>query len=272
MVGIITKTDVVRQIAHCQGVSCTMSATAVMTRDVTYCHPSDVLQDVLSIMKERGFVHIPIIDQDSRPAGVLNVAARSELDLISHHPHLRNAPRKPDMKTEAFPAPTSGENVAKPKRAEICKETGRGFRKAHAIMKHKIRSPNPRARSLRRLWTSFGIGRHKYELLFHEQINFSNLADAEAHTDRHVDQSRRDMIPEARRRGREGQYPGVNCASIGPNQAKAVAIDSPAANGQHRTMTRWHRFGKLSKRNALRQIGAAGYGLILSHSLSPLAN
>jgi CBS domain-containing protein len=73
MVGIITKTDVVRQIAHCQGSRCTTAVAAVMTRDVTSCHPSDVLQDVLSIMKERGLVHIPIIDQDSRPAGVLNV-------------------------------------------------------------------------------------------------------------------------------------------------------------------------------------------------------
>jgi CBS domain-containing protein len=72
MVGVIT-TDIVRQIAHCQGISCTMPATTVMTPDVTYCHPSDVLQDVLSIMKERGFVHIPIVDQDSRPSGVLNV-------------------------------------------------------------------------------------------------------------------------------------------------------------------------------------------------------
>jgi hypothetical protein len=32
-----------------------------------------VLQDVLSIMKERGFLHISIIDQDSGPSGVLNV-------------------------------------------------------------------------------------------------------------------------------------------------------------------------------------------------------
>jgi predicted transcriptional regulator len=45
-----------------------MSAAAVMMRDFTYCHPRDVLQDVLSIMKERGFVHIPIIDQDSGPS------------------------------------------------------------------------------------------------------------------------------------------------------------------------------------------------------------
>jgi predicted transcriptional regulator len=80
MVGVITKTDVVRQIAHCEGVSCTMSAATVMTRDVTYCHLNDVLEDVLSIMKERGFVHIPIIDQHSRPSGVLNV--RDALQVI----------------------------------------------------------------------------------------------------------------------------------------------------------------------------------------------
>jgi hypothetical protein len=37
-----------------------MSAAAVMMRDFTSCHTRDVLQGVLSIIKERGFVHIPI--------------------------------------------------------------------------------------------------------------------------------------------------------------------------------------------------------------------
>ena len=32
-------------------------------RDLIYCHPSDMLKDVLSIMKERGVVHLPIVDQ-----------------------------------------------------------------------------------------------------------------------------------------------------------------------------------------------------------------
>ena len=57
-----------------------MSAAAAMTRDLTYCHPSDMLKDVLSIMKERGVVHIPIVDQDSRPAGVVN--ARDALQAL----------------------------------------------------------------------------------------------------------------------------------------------------------------------------------------------
>ena len=72
MVGVISKTDIVRQIAHCEGSRCTTPAEAVMTRDVTYCHPNDSLHDFLSKMKERGFVHVPIIDQESKPIGVIN--------------------------------------------------------------------------------------------------------------------------------------------------------------------------------------------------------
>ena len=56
------------------------AAAAVMTQDVIYCHPSEMLHDVWLIMKERGFVHIPVIDQDFRPAGVVN--ARDALQAL----------------------------------------------------------------------------------------------------------------------------------------------------------------------------------------------
>ena len=72
MVGILTKTDVVRQIAHCAGSRCTAAASDVMTRDVIYCHPNDTLQDVLSKMKDHTFVHIPVVDQMCKPVGVIN--------------------------------------------------------------------------------------------------------------------------------------------------------------------------------------------------------
>jgi CBS domain-containing protein len=51
-----------------------------MTRDVTYCHPSDSLHDVLSKMKERGFVHVPILNQESKPVGVIN--ARDAFEVL----------------------------------------------------------------------------------------------------------------------------------------------------------------------------------------------
>jgi CBS domain-containing protein len=80
LAGVVTKSDVVRQISHCQGCSCTMAVSAVMTRAVTFCRPSDWLQDVWSIMKERGLKNVPIVDRESRPRGVLN--ARDALQVL----------------------------------------------------------------------------------------------------------------------------------------------------------------------------------------------
>lgn len=78
--GVITKTDVVRQISLCQGSGCTMAASTAMTRTVILCHPSDLLHDVWSIMKERSLKNIPVVGQDTRPMGVLN--ARDALEAL----------------------------------------------------------------------------------------------------------------------------------------------------------------------------------------------
>jgi CBS domain-containing protein len=80
LVGVITKTDVVGQISRCQGVSCTTAASLVMTRDVLLCRTGDWLRDVWIRMKERRLKNIPVVDQDSRPLGVLN--ARDALQVL----------------------------------------------------------------------------------------------------------------------------------------------------------------------------------------------
>ena len=80
LAGVITKTDVVSQISECQGCSCTAAASSVMTRDVVLCRPGDWLQDVWSRMKERGLKNVPVMDQESRPLGVLN--ARDALQAL----------------------------------------------------------------------------------------------------------------------------------------------------------------------------------------------
>ncbi len=72
MVGIITKTNIVQQIGHCQGAGCTSTAAELMVQDVTYCHPTDFLPDVLTMMAKRGVVHIPVVDARSVPLGVVN--------------------------------------------------------------------------------------------------------------------------------------------------------------------------------------------------------
>jgi CBS domain-containing protein len=72
MVGIITRTDVVRQMSLCQGCGCIAPVATVMTKDVIFCRPGDSLHDVWSMMKERKLLHVPIVGEDFRPLGVIN--------------------------------------------------------------------------------------------------------------------------------------------------------------------------------------------------------
>jgi CBS domain-containing protein len=80
MVGVITKTDVVRQVAQRLGAVEDAKVSDVMTRPVTACRREDPLQEVLGVMKMRGFVHIPVVDQESHPCGVVN--ARDALQAL----------------------------------------------------------------------------------------------------------------------------------------------------------------------------------------------
>jgi CBS domain-containing protein len=80
MVGVVTKTDVVRQVARGPGAVDGIRVSAVMTKAVTVCGREDQLHDVLARMKEKGFVHIPIVDKHARPRGVVN--ARDALQAL----------------------------------------------------------------------------------------------------------------------------------------------------------------------------------------------
>ena len=51
-----------------------------MTRTVVSCRPDDLLHDVLTTMKERRVKNVPVLDQDSRPIGLLN--ARDVLEAL----------------------------------------------------------------------------------------------------------------------------------------------------------------------------------------------
>ena len=71
MVGVLTKTDIVGQIRHCAGNGCTASVDAIMTRDVVSCRPAELLEDIWSAMKARGLQRIPVVDQNSKPIGII---------------------------------------------------------------------------------------------------------------------------------------------------------------------------------------------------------
>ncbi|MEG3146561.1 CBS domain-containing protein [Sphingomonas sp. RT2P30] len=80
LVGVITKTDIVNQISRCQGASCVAAAAVVMTSKVLLCQPADSLSDVWARMKERGLKNVPVVDDESRPLGLLH--ARDILQIL----------------------------------------------------------------------------------------------------------------------------------------------------------------------------------------------
>jgi CBS domain-containing protein len=72
MAGVVTKTDIVRQIGYFEGAAYTKNAADLMTRELTFCRATDCLPDVLAMMQERGFVHVPVVDVTGTPIGVVN--------------------------------------------------------------------------------------------------------------------------------------------------------------------------------------------------------
>ncbi|HKT19834.1 MAG TPA: CBS domain-containing protein [Stellaceae bacterium] len=80
LVGVIAKTDIVRQMGKCRGSSCKEAVASVMTKEVAVCRSRDFLDQVWSVMKERGLKHIPVVDRLSRPIGL--AIARDVLNAL----------------------------------------------------------------------------------------------------------------------------------------------------------------------------------------------
>jgi predicted transcriptional regulator len=72
MVGVITKTDVVKQIGICQGEGCRKHAAAVMTNEIMLCQSGDKMAELWARMKTRGIKNVPYVDDDARPVGMIN--------------------------------------------------------------------------------------------------------------------------------------------------------------------------------------------------------
>ena len=72
MAGVVSKTDIVRRIGGCQGSACTTLAADLMTADVRHCGLHEQLGGVLKMMHTHGLAQIPVVDEDSKPVGVVD--------------------------------------------------------------------------------------------------------------------------------------------------------------------------------------------------------
>lgn len=71
MSGVVTKADIVRQISHCTGCSCTEMVATIMAQEIICCHPDDKVDDVWSIMRKNTLRQIPISSSEGWPLGLL---------------------------------------------------------------------------------------------------------------------------------------------------------------------------------------------------------
>jgi CBS domain-containing protein len=72
LVGIFTERDVLRRVAI-SGVDLGKPVSEVMTRDPETLQESDFAAFALNRMIERGYRHIPVVDAEGKPQGVLSV-------------------------------------------------------------------------------------------------------------------------------------------------------------------------------------------------------
>ncbi len=72
MVGVITKTDIVSQIGRCGADGCAARVDTIMTREVLSSRTNESLQDVWTAINARGLQHVPVIDEDGKPIGILH--------------------------------------------------------------------------------------------------------------------------------------------------------------------------------------------------------
>ncbi|SFG22761.1 CBS domain-containing protein [Palleronia marisminoris] len=82
--GILSERDIVRELGR-SGAGCLQQTVAdLMTRDIRTCGLSDALDDVLSIMTEGRFRHMPVI-ADGQMVGIVSIGdiVKSRLNELS---------------------------------------------------------------------------------------------------------------------------------------------------------------------------------------------
>jgi CBS domain-containing protein len=70
LLGIFTERDIVRTVAD--GVPSNTNLEVVMTKNVETLKPNDPLSKAAYIISEKGFRHIPILDDEGRLVGIIS--------------------------------------------------------------------------------------------------------------------------------------------------------------------------------------------------------
>lgn len=76
--GIVSERDVVRHL-HTDGTVINNVVSAIMTAEVRTCSPDDDLDEVMQVMTEGRFRHIPVASDDGAVVGIVSIG-----DMVKH--------------------------------------------------------------------------------------------------------------------------------------------------------------------------------------------
>ncbi|PIE06942.1 MAG: histidine kinase [Rhodobacterales bacterium] len=81
--GIVTERDIVRELGTCGPVCLVEKVETIMTRDPVSCAPSDRAIQVLRVMTEKRFRHMPVLDE-GRMVGLVSIGdvVKARLDEL----------------------------------------------------------------------------------------------------------------------------------------------------------------------------------------------
>lgn len=95
LVGIFTDRDLLTRVLA-PGLSLTITIAECMTADPVTVQPKDPVRTAIKRMEKGGYRHLPVIDENNRPVGILS-ARRVVHYLVEHFPGLvYNQPPDPN--------------------------------------------------------------------------------------------------------------------------------------------------------------------------------
>jgi CBS domain-containing protein len=96
LLGIFTERDLMRRVLAA-GLPLSTAVGECMTRDPVVVHPKDSIAAAVRRMEEGGYRHLPVVDADGKPTGVLSVK-RIVHYLAEHFPStVYNQPPDPSV-------------------------------------------------------------------------------------------------------------------------------------------------------------------------------
>lgn len=72
VLGILSERDIVRAIGRHGAEAVKLTATALMSRNVISCRPDDTVAEVMEVMTQRRFRHLPVIEH-GRLVGIISI-------------------------------------------------------------------------------------------------------------------------------------------------------------------------------------------------------